>query len=144
MTHEEPLGRLPGDIRIEGDRSTFYFPLASSILISILITNISLTVAVQIALGGIFNDTAVIIAICRDSASTKIVGGTAGAITVIQDPVIIVILIANIAFTVTIGVQMVRRTGDRICNRRIRVAINMYVRAEILHVRDPIAVSIKT
>lgn len=33
-----PLGRLPGDIRIEGEHSTFYFPLATSILISILLT----------------------------------------------------------------------------------------------------------
>ena len=33
-----PLGRLPGDIRIEGENGTFYFPLASSILISIVLT----------------------------------------------------------------------------------------------------------
>jgi len=33
-----PLGRLPGDIRIEGENGSFYFPLASSILISILLT----------------------------------------------------------------------------------------------------------
>jgi len=33
-----PLGRLPGDIRIEGENGTFYFPLASSILVSILLT----------------------------------------------------------------------------------------------------------
>jgi hypothetical protein len=33
-----PLGRLPGDIRIEGEHGTFYFPLASSILVSILLT----------------------------------------------------------------------------------------------------------
>jgi hypothetical protein len=33
-----PFGRLPGDIRIEGERGGFYFPLASSILISILLT----------------------------------------------------------------------------------------------------------
>lgn len=30
-----PLGRLPGDIRIEGDNFTFYFPLVTSILISL-------------------------------------------------------------------------------------------------------------
>jgi hypothetical protein len=33
-----PLGRLPGDIRIEGENSTFYFPLATGILISIVLT----------------------------------------------------------------------------------------------------------
>jgi Protein of unknown function (DUF2905) len=33
-----PLGRLPGDIRIEGENGSFYFPLTSSILISILLT----------------------------------------------------------------------------------------------------------
>ena len=33
-----PLGRLPGDIRIEGDGGTFYFPLTTSILLSILLT----------------------------------------------------------------------------------------------------------
>jgi hypothetical protein len=33
-----PLGRLPGDIRIEGENGSFYFPLTSSILVSILLT----------------------------------------------------------------------------------------------------------
>ncbi len=33
-----PFGRLPGDIRIERDGFSFYFPLASSILVSILLT----------------------------------------------------------------------------------------------------------
>ncbi|MEW6405175.1 MAG: DUF2905 domain-containing protein [Chloroflexota bacterium] len=33
-----PLGRLPGDIRIERGNGTFYFPLASSILVSLLLT----------------------------------------------------------------------------------------------------------
>jgi hypothetical protein len=33
-----PLGHLPGDIRIEGRNGSFYFPLASSILVSILLT----------------------------------------------------------------------------------------------------------
>jgi len=33
-----PLGRLPGDIRIEGANGTFYFPLASSILVSVVLT----------------------------------------------------------------------------------------------------------
>jgi hypothetical protein len=33
-----PLGRLPGDIRIERERFAFYFPLASSILVSVVLT----------------------------------------------------------------------------------------------------------
>ena len=33
-----PFGRLPGDIHIERDGFSFYFPLASSILVSILLT----------------------------------------------------------------------------------------------------------
>ena len=33
-----PLGRLPGDIRIEGKNGSFYFPITSSILVSILLT----------------------------------------------------------------------------------------------------------
>ena len=33
-----PLGRLPGDIRIEGQNGSFYFPVVSSILVSILLT----------------------------------------------------------------------------------------------------------
>jgi len=33
-----PLGRLPGDIRIERDGFSFYFPLASSILVSVVLT----------------------------------------------------------------------------------------------------------
>ncbi len=32
------LGRLPGDIYIKRDNFTFYFPLATSILISIILT----------------------------------------------------------------------------------------------------------
>lgn len=32
------LGRLPGDIRIEGDHGSFYFPLTSSILVSVILT----------------------------------------------------------------------------------------------------------
>jgi Protein of unknown function (DUF2905) len=32
------LGRLPGDITIKRENFTFYFPLASSIIISILLT----------------------------------------------------------------------------------------------------------
>ncbi|HSR21048.1 MAG TPA: DUF2905 domain-containing protein [Anaerolineales bacterium] len=33
-----PLGRLPGDIRVERGGSTFYFPLATSLLLSIILT----------------------------------------------------------------------------------------------------------
>ena len=33
-----PLGRLPGDIVYRGRRTTFYFPLATSILLSIVLT----------------------------------------------------------------------------------------------------------
>ena len=33
-----PFGRLPGDIRINGEHGSFYFPLASSILISVVLT----------------------------------------------------------------------------------------------------------
>jgi hypothetical protein len=33
-----PLGHLPGDIRIQGKNSVFYFPLATCILISVVIT----------------------------------------------------------------------------------------------------------
>lgn len=33
-----PLGRLPGDIRIQGDNFTCFIPIASSILLSILLT----------------------------------------------------------------------------------------------------------
>jgi hypothetical protein len=32
------LGRLPGDIRIEGQNGSFYFPLTTSILVSIILT----------------------------------------------------------------------------------------------------------
>ncbi len=33
-----PFGRLPGDIRIEGEHGSFYFPITSSILVSVLLT----------------------------------------------------------------------------------------------------------
>jgi hypothetical protein len=33
-----PLGRLPGDIVIRGKNSTFYFPLMTSILLSVLLS----------------------------------------------------------------------------------------------------------
>ena len=32
------LGRLPGDIRIERENFSFYFPLASSLLVSLLLS----------------------------------------------------------------------------------------------------------
>jgi ribose/xylose/arabinose/galactoside ABC-type transport system permease subunit len=33
-----PLGNLPGDIKIQRDNFTFYFPLGTSLFISILLT----------------------------------------------------------------------------------------------------------
>jgi len=33
-----PLGRLPGDVLYRGKNTTFYFPLASSILISVVLS----------------------------------------------------------------------------------------------------------
>lgn len=33
-----PLGRLPGDIVYRGKNTTFYFPLATSILVSIVLS----------------------------------------------------------------------------------------------------------
>ncbi|HKB99568.1 MAG TPA: DUF2905 domain-containing protein [Terriglobales bacterium] len=33
-----PLGRLPGDFLYRGKNTTFYFPLASSILISVVVS----------------------------------------------------------------------------------------------------------
>jgi len=33
-----PLGRLPGDILYRGKYTTFYFPLVTSILLSVLLT----------------------------------------------------------------------------------------------------------
>jgi hypothetical protein len=33
-----PLGRLPGDIRYEGKHFSFYFPLATCLLLSVLIS----------------------------------------------------------------------------------------------------------
>ena len=32
------LGRLPGDIVIRGDRSTFYFPLATCVVLSVVLS----------------------------------------------------------------------------------------------------------
>lgn len=33
-----PLGRLPGDIRIEGENGSFYFPVTTSIVVSVVLT----------------------------------------------------------------------------------------------------------
>jgi hypothetical protein len=33
-----PFGRLPGDIRIEGENGSFYFPVTTSILVSVVLT----------------------------------------------------------------------------------------------------------
>lgn len=33
-----PLGRLPGDIRFEGENGSFYFPITSSIVVSVVLT----------------------------------------------------------------------------------------------------------
>jgi len=33
-----PIGRLPGDIVIRGKNSTFYFPIVTSILLSVILT----------------------------------------------------------------------------------------------------------
>jgi hypothetical protein len=32
------IGRLPGDLTIKGDKFTFYFPIATSILISVVLS----------------------------------------------------------------------------------------------------------
>ena len=33
-----PLGRLPGDIHIEGENGSFHFPVVSSIVVSVVLT----------------------------------------------------------------------------------------------------------
>lgn len=33
-----PLGRLPGDLRYQGKQVSFYFPLATSLLLSVLLS----------------------------------------------------------------------------------------------------------
>ncbi|WP_018247765.1 DUF2905 domain-containing protein [Orenia marismortui] len=33
-----PIGRLPGDINIKGENFSFYFPLTTSILLSLIIS----------------------------------------------------------------------------------------------------------
>jgi hypothetical protein len=36
-----PIGRLPGDIRIQRGNSTFYFPIVTCIVISVVLTVLS-------------------------------------------------------------------------------------------------------
>ena len=43
-----PIGRLPGDIRIQGQNMTCFIPLATSILLSILLT-IVLNIIIRIS-----------------------------------------------------------------------------------------------
>jgi len=33
-----PLGRLPGDVVIRGERSSFYFPIVTCIVVSVVLT----------------------------------------------------------------------------------------------------------
>jgi len=40
-----PLGRLPGDVLCRGKNTTFYFPLASSILISVVLSIVLFLIA---------------------------------------------------------------------------------------------------
>jgi len=40
-----PLGRLPGDILYRGKHTTFYFPLATSILLSVVLSLIFYAIA---------------------------------------------------------------------------------------------------
>jgi hypothetical protein len=39
-----PLGRLPGDIAIEKENFSFYFPLTTSILVSVVLSLIALLI----------------------------------------------------------------------------------------------------
>ena len=40
-----PLGRLPGDFLVRGKNSTFYFPLATSILLSVVLSGVLYLIA---------------------------------------------------------------------------------------------------
>ena len=40
-----PIGRLPGDILYRGKNTTFYFPLATSILVSVVLSIILFLIA---------------------------------------------------------------------------------------------------
>lgn len=33
-----PIGKLPGDIHYQGDKTVFYFPIVSALLISVILT----------------------------------------------------------------------------------------------------------
>lgn len=33
-----PFGQLPGDIRVEGEKSSFYFPIVTCIVLSVVLT----------------------------------------------------------------------------------------------------------
>jgi hypothetical protein len=34
------IGRLPGDIRVEGDKGGFYFPIVTCILVSVILSGV--------------------------------------------------------------------------------------------------------
>jgi hypothetical protein len=38
VVRELPLGRLPGDISLKGEKYSFYFPIVTCIVISIIVT----------------------------------------------------------------------------------------------------------
>lgn len=40
-----PLGRLPGDIYIERENFSFYFPITTSILVSVLLSLLAMLIA---------------------------------------------------------------------------------------------------
>ena len=40
-----PIGRLPGDILYRGKHTTFYFPLATSILVSVVLSLVLYVIA---------------------------------------------------------------------------------------------------
>lgn len=41
-----PIGRLPGDIYVKKDNFVFYFPLGTSILISLILTGFSFVIMI--------------------------------------------------------------------------------------------------
>lgn len=41
-----PIGRLPGDIYVKKDNFVFYFPLGTSILISLILTGLSFVIMI--------------------------------------------------------------------------------------------------
>jgi hypothetical protein len=38
LAKELPLGRLPGDISVKGEKYSFYFPIVTCIVISIIVS----------------------------------------------------------------------------------------------------------